>query len=128
MWPISDLTLWRQYDAKRELAQSGYAPMLLVQELEERVTSLTYDRRVQMDEVSKAEGQMAMIGRDIAAAKENFSAAAAGELSEAESIIATRSELLAKAERREVLQTPWMASCRKCPSPRSDRSPSPDRR
>jgi len=95
----------RQRDARRELALAGYAPMNQVQEMDERVTSLTYERRVQMDEVSKAEGQMAMISRDIAASNENFSASAAGELSEAESIIATRSELLAKAERREALQT-----------------------
>jgi hemolysin D len=66
---------------------------------------LRFERAVQQDEISKAEGQVAMIWRDIAAAKESFRADAAAELSEAESIIATRGELLTKAERREALQT-----------------------
>lgn len=95
----------QQLSARRELADQGFAPKIQVQELEERVTSLRYEREVQQDEVSKAEGESAMIERDIAALRQGFRVSAAGELSEAEAIIATRGELLEKAERREALQT-----------------------
>ncbi|KCZ63702.1 hypothetical protein L53_04205 [Hyphomonas sp. L-53-1-40] len=95
----------QQLASRRELAENGYAPMVQVRELEEKAMNLRFERVVQQDEISKAEGQVAMIYRDITAAKESFEAGAATELSEAESIIATRSELLTKAERREALQT-----------------------
>ena len=94
-----------QLSSRRELADQGYAPMIQVHELEERVTNLTFERQSQVDEMSKAEGQRVMIGRDIAAAQENFRTSAATELSEAESVLSTRGELLNKAERREALQT-----------------------
>lgn len=94
-----------QLASRTELANAGFAPQVQVQEIQERVTTLGFERLVQLDEISKSEGQMAMVRRDIAAAQENFKAEAAAELSEAESIIATRGELLAKAERREVMQT-----------------------
>lgn len=94
-----------QLSARRELADQGFAPKIQVQELEERVTTLSYQLQVQQDEVSKAEGEGAMIERDIAALKENFRVNAASELSEAEAVIATRGEMLEKAERREALQT-----------------------
>lgn len=94
-----------QLSSRRQLAEAGYAPMIQVQELEERETTLRYERLGQFDEISKAEGQIAMVRRDITAQRERFKADAAAELSEAESIIATRGELLSKAERREAMQT-----------------------
>ncbi|GAB5457602.1 MAG: HlyD family type I secretion periplasmic adaptor subunit [Henriciella sp.] len=98
-------TLRTQLAARQELADAGYAPRIQVEELQERLTTLTFQRAVQVDEILKAEGEAAMIAREASAARANFRASAAGELSEAESIIATRTELLQKAERREALQT-----------------------
>lgn len=95
----------QQLKARRELAAQGFAPRVQVQELEERLTTLRYQRDVQSDEVSKTEGEGAMIERDIAALKQGFRVSAAEELAEAEAIIATRGELLEKAERRKALQT-----------------------
>ena len=95
----------QQLEARRELASQGFAPQFQVQELEERTTTLHFQREVQWAEVSKAEGEGVMIERDIASLKQGFKVAAARELSEAEAIIATRSELLEKAERREAMQT-----------------------
>jgi hemolysin D len=46
-----------------------------------------------------------MVEQDMQSALEGFRVTAAGELSEAESIIATRTEILAKAEARAILQT-----------------------
>ena len=95
----------RQLAERRELANQGFAPKIQVQELEERATTLRFQRAVQQDEMSKAEGESAMVGRDIVALKQGFRVTAGRELSEAEAIIATRGELLEKAERREALQT-----------------------
>lgn len=95
----------RQLEDRRELANKGYAPRLQVEELEERVTTLRFQRRSQMSEISKAESEMAMLTRDMARERETFRASASVELSEARAIIATRGSLVEKAERREALQT-----------------------
>ncbi len=94
----------QQLASRRELAANGYAPMVQVQELEEKATALRFERSVQIDEIAKAENQSEMIRRDVAAHAQTFRAEAAAELSEAESVLATRGDLLAKAEKRESLQ------------------------
>ena len=94
-----------QLAERRELADQGFAPRLQVEELEERLTDLRFQIRVQAAEIDKAESEKAMLRRDIAAQTDAFRAAAAAELSEAESIIATRSEIVEKAERRSAMQS-----------------------
>lgn len=94
-----------RYNAMSDLAERGYAARLRVQELHEEVTSLLFERRAQADAEAKAAAEIAMLQRDQIARREAFRRAAAEELVEAETIIATRRELLQKAERREQLQT-----------------------
>ncbi|MEO0870500.1 MAG: HlyD family type I secretion periplasmic adaptor subunit [Pseudomonadota bacterium] len=94
-----------QLRERRELADQGYAPRLQVEELEERLNNLRFGLIAQAGEVDKAGSEKAMIRRDIAAQMDAFRAAAAAELSEAEAIIATRSEIVEKAELRSAMQT-----------------------
>lgn len=94
-----------QLEARRELADSGYAPKIQVDQLQERYTTMSFERSLKEEDVLKASQETTMIRREKSAAYESFRASAAAELSEAESVIATRNELLEKAERREALQT-----------------------
>lgn len=95
----------QQLEQRRTLANEGFAPRIQVEELEERATSLRFQARAAAAEIDKAAAEAAMIARDRTAEREAFRARAATELSEAESIIATRSEIVEKAERRTALQT-----------------------
>ncbi|CAN0308462.1 unnamed protein product, partial [Chrysoparadoxa australica] len=91
--------------AIRDLAEQGYAPRLQVVELSERMTSLYYQAEAETEAIQQARSEAAMIAREREGARESFLAQAAGELSEAETIIATRTEILEKAEARAALQT-----------------------
>ncbi|WP_233350800.1 HlyD family efflux transporter periplasmic adaptor subunit, partial [Maricaulis maris] len=59
----------------------------------------------QTQAILRSTAEAAMIEQDMETALESFRAQAAGELSEAESIIATRTEILEKAEARAARQT-----------------------
>jgi hemolysin D len=89
----------------RDLADQGYAPRLQVVELSERLTSLYYQAEAETEAIQQARSERNMIAREREGAQETFRAQAAGELSEAETIIATRAEILEKAEARAALQT-----------------------
>jgi len=94
-----------QFYNQDALARDGFAPRQRVIELEERITSLTSQSRAETQAIRRSTAEAAMIDQDIVSALEGFRASAAGELSEAESIIATRTEILEKAEARAQLQT-----------------------
>ena len=93
-----------QYAARSDLAAQGYVSQLQVNELEERLTSLHAQANQEREAIRRTQAEIAMIEEDINAAREGFLSGAAGELSEAEGIIATRTEILEKAEARSALQ------------------------
>ena len=98
-------TARQQLTARRALVADGYASVLSVAELEERVSTLGFDLAGQRQEAHKTAAELRMLDRERAQTIESFRAEAAQALAEAEAIIATRTELLAKAERRSQLQT-----------------------
>lgn len=91
--------------AYSDLASEGYVPRLQVGELAERVSALHHQARAEGEAIAQAEAEIAMIAREAETARETFIAQAAAELSEAETVIATRTEILEKAEARAALQT-----------------------
>jgi hemolysin D len=95
----------RQYEDNYALAADGFAPRQRVDELEERMASLEAQANGEREAIRRATAEAAMVEQDIASALESFRANAAGELSEAESIISTRTEILEKAEARAESQT-----------------------
>ncbi|WP_417484085.1 HlyD family type I secretion periplasmic adaptor subunit [Maricaulis salignorans] len=95
----------RQYVDHAALAAEGFAPRQRVNELEERLTALDAQASGERQAIRRSTAEAAMIEQDMQSALEGFRVNAAGELSEAESIIATRTEILAKAEARAILQT-----------------------
>ena len=95
----------RQYRDNFALAADGFAPRQRVAELEERIASMEAQANAEQQAIRRSTAEAAMVEQDIASALESFRANAAGELSEAESIIATRTEILEKAEARAELQT-----------------------
>ncbi|GGH05253.1 HlyD family type I secretion periplasmic adaptor subunit [Glycocaulis albus] len=95
----------RQYENHAALAEEGFAPHQRVDELEERLNSLRASAAGAREAIRRATAEAAMIEQDMETALESFTAQAAAELSEAESIIASRTEILAKAEARSALQT-----------------------
>ena len=95
----------QQLTARESLVAEGYASALSVAELRERVTNMRFDLTAQRQETQKAAAELRMLTEERAQAKEAFRSEAAQALAEAEAIIATRTELLAKAERRAALQT-----------------------
>jgi hemolysin D len=97
--------LMQQFTARRDLAKDGYASRLSVVELEERITTLKYALKTQELEEKKSYAEIRTLEREAAQHEQEFRVAAAAELSEAEAIIATRTEILEKAERRSALQT-----------------------
>ncbi|MEM9421258.1 MAG: HlyD family type I secretion periplasmic adaptor subunit [Pseudomonadota bacterium] len=94
-----------QLTARRALIEDGYAAPLSMVELQERVTTLEFERQSQRLELKKRKAEQAMLHQEAAQTVGAFRAQAAAELSEAEEIIATRQDVLAKAERRAALQT-----------------------
>lgn len=94
-----------QLTARRALIEAGYAAPLSIGELQEQVTALTFARQSQRIEVQKIKAEQAMLRQEKAQARDAFRAQAADELSQAEEVIATRTDVLAKAERRAALQT-----------------------
>ena len=95
----------QQFQDQSALAADGFAPRQRVIELEERLTTMRAQIAAETESIRRSRAEAEMIEADIAASRENFRATAAGELSEAESIIATRTEILEKAEARADLQT-----------------------
>ncbi|MAK59562.1 MAG: hypothetical protein CMK09_01155 [Ponticaulis sp.] len=95
----------RQFEAQSALAVDGFAPRQRVTELRDRLTTMRAQIAAETESIRRSRAEASMIDADIAASRENFRATAAGELSEAESIIATRTEILEKAEARADLQT-----------------------
>ncbi len=95
----------QQYRDQAALAEDGFAPRQRVIELEERLTTIRAQIEAEREAIRRSEAEAEMIVADLAGARESFRANAAGELSEAESIIATRTEILEKAEARADLQT-----------------------
>jgi len=95
----------QQLEAIQDLANQGFAPRLQAVELTERVASLHHQARAEAQSIAQARAEAAMIGRERETAGESFRAQAAAELSEAETIIATRTEILEKAEARAAQQT-----------------------
>ncbi|CAM8670982.1 HlyD family type I secretion periplasmic adaptor subunit [Sphingobium sp. H39-3-25] len=90
--------------ALRTLEAKGYAPKLRVLEVEEKVIGMRRDYRVELARQSEARAQIAALDRDLAQAAEEFRAQAAKEKAEAESVFATRSETVRKADQRQALQ------------------------
>jgi hemolysin D len=93
-----------QYAAQAELAAKGLSPALRVLQLQERVVTTRQDVAVQQAHAREAAAQVAMLDRERAQAAAEFRARAAAEQAEAEAIVATRSELVRKAEQRTALQ------------------------
>lgn len=93
-----------QYAAQAELAEKGLSPALRVLQLQERVVTARQDMLVQQARAQEAAAQIAMLDRERAQANAEFRAKAAAEQAEAEAVIATRSELVRKAEQRSTLQ------------------------
>lgn len=93
-----------QYAAQAELAEKGLSPALRVLQLQERVVTARQDMIVQQARAQEAASQIAMLDRERAQANAEFRAHAAAEQAEAEAVIATRSELVRKAEQRSTLQ------------------------
>ena len=95
----------RQFQNEAALADEGFSPRQRVDELEERLTNLHARAAGQTQAILRSTAEAAMVEQDMETALESFRAQAAGELSEAESIIATRTEILEKAEARAQRQT-----------------------
>lgn len=91
--------------AVERLSRQGYAPRLEAVELTERVATLHHQARGEAESITQARAEAAMIEQERETAGQTFRAQAAAELSEAETIIATRTEILEKAEARAALQT-----------------------
>lgn len=93
-----------QHAAQAELAAKGLSPALRVLQLQERVVAARQDKAVQRARVREMMAQAAMLDREMAQTDAEFIARAAAEQAEAEAVIATRSELVKKAEQRTTLQ------------------------
>jgi hemolysin D len=93
-----------QRAAQAELADKGLSPALRVLQLQERVVAARQDMEVQQARARETAAQIAALDRERAQAEAEFRARAAAEQAEAEAAIATRSELLHKAEQRSALQ------------------------
>lgn len=94
-----------QRDARRALAEKGFAsrPQLLA--LEERVVEFRRDIEVRATEITRAEAEMATLRRERQQIIAEFRAQAAAEKAEAEAIVATRQQAVRKAEQRGQFQT-----------------------
>ncbi|WP_445376515.1 HlyD family type I secretion periplasmic adaptor subunit [Niveispirillum fermenti] len=93
-----------QHAAQAELAAKGLSPALRVLQLQERVVAVRQDKAVQQARARETMAQAAMLDREMAQTDAEFRARAAAEQAEAEAVIATRSELVKKAEQRTTLQ------------------------
>jgi hemolysin D len=94
-----------QLSARQELDRQGYGARLVTLQAEERVVSLTYDRRVRAGELARATSELALIQRETDQARAEFRAEAATELSQGETSAAARRESATKARERARLQT-----------------------
>lgn len=94
----------KRLSAYEALAVDGHIARAEVMTLEERVAELQSAFAVQRLEVEKSVSEAMTLTREIAEARQAFRAEAAAQLAEAETIIATRTELLEKARRRAALQ------------------------
>lgn len=93
-----------QHAAQAELAEKGLAPALRVLQLQERVVSARQDMEVQRARARETAAQIATLDRERNQTDAEFRARAAAEQAEAETVIATRSEVVRKAEQRSALQ------------------------
>lgn len=93
-----------QHAAQAELAAKGLSPALRVLQLQERVVAARQDMEVQQARARETAAQIAMLDRERSQADAEFRAKAAAEQAEAEAVIATRSELVRKAEQRSAMQ------------------------
>ena len=95
----------QQLEACSGLAAEGFALRLQVVELSERVATLHHQGRAEAEAVRQAEAEAAMLSQERKGLRESFRSQAALELSEAETVIATQTEVLEKAQARAALQT-----------------------
>ncbi|OYX65786.1 MAG: hypothetical protein B7Y88_07185 [Sphingomonadales bacterium 32-64-17] len=90
--------------ALRTLEGKGYAAKLRVLEVEEKVIGIRRDYQVELARQSETRAQIGALNRDLAQAAQEFRGQAAKEMAEAESVFATRSETVRKADQRKALQ------------------------
>lgn len=93
-----------QLTARQELERRGLAPRLRVLEQEERYISLSRELSAERFRQAEARSQVTMLDREMNQAAEAFRGEAAREKSEAEAVVATRTESLTKADQRQSLQ------------------------
>lgn len=94
-----------QLAARQQLDATGYGARLVTLQVQERVIGLEFDRRARAGDLRKARAEQAMIQRERAQARAEFSAQAAAELAESETIATARAQGAAKARERSRLQT-----------------------
>lgn len=94
----------QQLEARQELERRGLAPRLRVLEQQERYISLSRELAAEKYRLAEAQSQVTMLDRELTQTAEAFRGEAAREKAEAESIVATRTEGLTKADQRQSLQ------------------------
>jgi hemolysin D len=95
----------QQFEARRQLAERGFAAPALVAQWQERVVTQRRALEARRADERRAEAEVAMLARERARAMQDFRAQAAAEQAEAEAITATRAQSVRRAELREGFQT-----------------------
>jgi len=95
----------QQFEARRQLAERGFAAPALVAQWQERLVMQRRTLEARQADERRAEAEITMLTRERARALEDFRAQAAAERAEAEAITATRQQGVRRAEARETFQT-----------------------
>lgn len=94
----------QQFEARRQLAERGFAAPALVAQWQERLVTQRRALEARRADERRADAEVAMLTRERARALEDFRAQAAAERAEAEAITATRQQSVRRAEAREGFQ------------------------
>lgn len=94
-----------QFEARRQLAERGFAAPALVAQWQERVVTQRRTLEARQADERRAEAEISMLARERGRLLEDFRAQAAAERAEAEAIAATRQQGVRRAEARETFQT-----------------------
>lgn len=95
----------QQVAAYETLAVQGYGSRMRLAQERERHTGLTHDLTAERARRDEARAQYAALSRELSQILEEFRAQAARERAEAEGVVATRTEDVRKADRRQSFQT-----------------------